>query len=74
MSSYSGTTLLPSSPPFSSVDEVIISLCDEALRINYTVGIPENDKMLMFDFTMALVDFWERVRTEEERCTQQKET
>ena len=64
MTSYPDT-LLPPSPLFSSVDEVILSLCDECLIITYS-DIRVADKIQAFEYTMKIIDFWEDVRKTEE--------
>ena len=62
---YHPTTLLPPSPLFSSVDEAIVSLCDECLVITYSdIRVP--DKIQAFEYTMKIIDFWEDVRKMEE--------
>ncbi len=72
MTSYSDTTLPPS--PFSSIDDIVISLCDEALKINYNENTSEDYKILMFDLTMEIIDYWEKIRRVEEiLCGQKKE-
>ncbi len=58
MTSYS-PTLLPPSPPFATLDDIIIALCDRCLVVTDNPHLPSSYKQQMFDLTMALVDFWE---------------
>ena len=58
MTFYS-TTLLPPSPPFATLDDIIIALCDRCLIAQDNDRLPPSYKQQMFDLTMALVDFWE---------------
>ena len=64
MTSYP-TTLLPPSPLFSTIDEIIIALCDECLIVTYSDEINFIDKTQFFDYTMRIIDFWEALRREE---------
>ena len=59
MISYPDTTLLPSSPPYANLDEVMDSLCDKCLRIQYFDKLSEADKQQAFDLTMSLLSFWD---------------
>jgi len=55
---YAPTTLLPS-PPYSSLDEVVDSLCDKCLQIQYFDKLSEVDKEQYFELTMSLLSFWD---------------
>lgn len=57
MISYPPTTL-PSSPPYHSLDAILIVLCDRCLAISADDTLPVNEINQHFDFTMAIVDFW----------------
>ena len=59
MNSYPPTTLLPSSPPYKNLDEIIFSLCDKCLSIQYFDNLSESDKQQAFDLTMSLLSFWD---------------
>ena len=59
MSSYPTTTLLPSSPPYKNLDEIMDRLCDKCLRIQYFDDLSESDKQQAFDLTMSLLSFWD---------------
>jgi hypothetical protein len=68
---YSPTTLLPSSPPYTSLDEVMDSLCDKCLQIQYYDKLTEVDKEQYFELTMSLLSFWdyefEKLRIDESK-------
>ena len=59
MTSYP-TTLLPSSPPYQSIDEIITHLCDICLKIHYDDKSSELERQQRFDLTMRLVEFWDK--------------
>lgn len=52
------TTLLPSSPPYRTYSQIIDSLCDECMKSQYDDNLNEYLKQQMFDYTMALIEFW----------------
>ncbi len=56
---YPPTTPLPSSPPYTTLDQVMDSLCDKCLQIQYFDKLSEVDKQQYFDLTMSLLGFWE---------------
>ena len=58
MSFYSPTTLLPPSPPYTSAEVMITSLCDHCLKIADCQQIPNCDVDQHFEVTMAILDFW----------------
>ena len=56
---YYPTTLLPLSPPYTSIDDLIFALCDACILINYNFDLSQNDHDQHFEYTMAIIDFWE---------------
>ena len=52
------TTLLPPSPPYRSVDDLMIVLTDRCLLIAEDKGYSEKEREQYFHITMSLVDFW----------------
>lgn len=55
---YPPTTLLPFSPPYSSLDDIIITLCDRCLMLSDSDGTSQIDIDQFYEVTMAIVDFW----------------
>tara|TARA_R100001079_G_C4429112_1_gene143332 strand:- start:729 stop:932 length:204 start_codon:yes stop_codon:yes gene_type:complete len=56
---YYPTTTLPSSPPYATLDQIMDSLCDQCLKIQYFEHLSESDKQQAFDLTMSLLAFWD---------------
>tara|TARA_Y100001938_G_C7977152_1_gene372365 strand:- start:385 stop:594 length:210 start_codon:yes stop_codon:yes gene_type:complete len=59
MTFYSPTTPLPS-PPYTTLDDIVIALCDRCLEIHDCEYVSEEDKQQLFDLTMSLMNFWEK--------------
>ena len=57
MTFYS-TTLLPPSPPYHEYNQIIEAHCDMCMKYQEDTGIPEAIKEQMFEYTMALLEFW----------------
>ena len=55
---YPPTTLLPPSPPYSSLDEIIAALCDRCLVLAEDKAFPAAEITQYFEFTMSVIDFW----------------
>ena len=55
---YWPTTLLPSSPPYSSFDNIMNAICDRCMKDQYDPDLSEELKSQSFDYAMALIDFW----------------
>jgi hypothetical protein len=60
---YYPTTLLLS-PPYTTLDQIMDSLCDKCLQIQYFEHLTEEDKQQAFDLTMSLLSFWDHEATE----------
>ena len=56
---YPPTTLPPSSPPYETLDQIMESLCEKCLKIQYFEHLSEIDKLQSFELTMSLLSFWE---------------
>mgnify|MGYP003136231487 CR=1 FL=1 len=58
MTSYPPTTLLPPSPPYKSIDEIIDTLCSRGLDNQMDDSISEIVKQQHFDLTLNIIEFW----------------
>ena len=56
---YYPTTLLPPSPPYDCLDDIITVLVDRCIIIHDNMSIPEHDKQQYFDITMTIIEFWD---------------
>ncbi len=51
-------TTLPPSLPYSSLDDIIVRLCDKCLALSNDKKISSADLNQHYEITMAIVDFW----------------
>ena len=52
------TTTLPSSPPYTSLDDIIANTCDRCLMISAQNNIGPVDIDQFYEVAMAIIDFW----------------
>ncbi len=53
------TTDLPSyPPPYKTFDDIIASLCNNCLEVSDAPNAADRDIEQIFDYTMALIEFW----------------
>ncbi len=58
MTFYPDTTLLPSSPPHKTLDDIIGALCNNCIEISDNPNTSREDVDQIFDYTMSLIEFW----------------
>lgn len=56
---YYPPTPVPPSLPYADLHGLISVLCDRCLFVQEATGFSERDKLQFFEFTMALITFWE---------------
>jgi hypothetical protein len=55
---YYSTTLLPPSPPYTSIDSIISVLCDRCIKEQEDDSIQPHVKQQLFEYTLMIVEFW----------------